>query len=377
MAMEHRGGTDAGAAAVEVEDLVVDYGEVQAVRGVSFRVAPGEHLTLLGPSGCGKTTSLRCIAGLETPTRGEIRIGGEVVFSAARGVNRPPDKRNLSMVFQNYAIWPHMTIFENVAYGLRLRHVSSPEIKDRVAEVLRLMDMDGLADRDASRLSGGQQQRVALARSITFHPKALLMDEPLSNLDARLRAQMRDVLKDLQHRLGLTTIYVTHDQEEALALSDRIIVMRGGQIEQAGQPLEIYNTPRTRFVANFVGAANLIDGRLNRRDGTLLFSAGGGVVLECGGLSPALPPEFQGACTASVRTVYPRLRRTPDGASRNIFPGIIQRGVFLGDTVLYTVRAGMGDLMIRALPTDLYGEGDQVFVCIAPEHIHLVASEGK
>ena len=366
-----------GAAAVEVADLVVDYGEVQAVRGVSFRVAPGEHLTLLGPSGCGKTTTLRCIAGLEPPTAGEIRIGGEVVYSSARGVNRPPDKRNLSMVFQNYAIWPHMTIFENVAYGLRLRRVAAPEIKERVHEVLRLVDMEGLADRDASKLSGGQQQRVALARAITFHPQALLMDEPLSNLDARLRAQMRDVLKDLQHRLGLTTIYVTHDQEEALALSDRIIVMRGGEIEQAGRPLEIYNTPRTPFVANFVGAANLIDGQLDGQEGRLVFSAAGGVVLECAALPPALPLEFRGACIASVRTVYPRLHRAPNGESRNIFPGVIRRGVFLGDTVLYTVQAGLGDLMIRGLPTDLYQEGDRVFVSIAPEHIHLVASQGK
>jgi len=358
-----------------VQGLVADYGEVQAVRGMSFRVAPGEHLTLLGPSGCGKTTTLRCIAGLETPTAGEIRIAGEVVFSSARGVNRSPDKRNLSMVFQNYAIWPHMTIFENVAYALRLRHVPRPEIEQRVAEVLHLVNMDALADRDASRLSGGQQQRVALARGITFHPQAMLMDEPLSNLDARLRAQMRDALKELQNRLGLTTIYVTHDQEEALALSDRIIVMRAGQIEQAGKPLEIYNGPRTPFVANFVGAANLIEGCLSRGErGRLLFTATGGVVLECANPSPALPADYQGPCIASVRTVYPRLSRSRDAAEQNTFPGVIQRGVFLGDTVLYTVTGGVGELMVRALPTDFHHEGDQVFVSIAPGHIHLLAT---
>jgi ABC-type Fe3+/spermidine/putrescine transport system ATPase subunit len=369
-------GSGQGVPAIEVENLVVHFGEVQAVRQISFEVAPGEHLTLLGPSGCGKTTVLRCIAGLETPNAGEIRIAGEVVFSSARGVNRPPDKRNLSMVFQNYAIWPHMTIFENVAYGLRLRHVTRGDIEKRVAEVLRLVDMDGLAEREASQLSGGQQQRVALARGITFHPRAMLMDEPLSNLDARLRAQMRDALKELQGRLGLTTIYVTHDQEEALALSDRIIVMRAGKIEQAGKPLEIYNSPRTPFVANFVGAANLIKGELARgEDGRLLFTAVGGAVLECASAGAALPPDYRGPCIASVRTVYPRLSRKEDGGDKARFPGVIRRGVFLGDTVLYTVGGGAGDLMVRALPTDLYEEGEQVFVSIAPNHIHLVAEE--
>src|SRR5204862_5545400 len=221
---------------IEVDNLVVNYGDVVAVRQISFAVRQGEHLTLLGPSGCGKTTTLRAIAGLETPSSGEIRIDGRPAYSSARKVNLPPEQRDLSMVFQSYAIWPHMTVAENVAYGLKLRKVPRDEVNRRVGEVLDMVRLGGYGDRPASRLSGGQQQRVALARSFAFNPKALLLDEPLSNLDAKLRAQMRVELRELQNQVEVTSIYVTHDQEEALAISDRIIVMNGGQIEQVGTP---------------------------------------------------------------------------------------------------------------------------------------------
>src|SRR5689334_13690347 len=235
---------------IEVENLEVYFGAVPAVRGVSFTVIHGEQLTLLGPSGCGKTTTLRAIAGLEKPVAGEIRIDGTPIYSAARNINVPAEKRGLSMVFQSYAIWPHMSVFDNVAYGLRVRREEAGAIRDKV--------MQALADRRASQLSGGQQQRVALARAFVFQPSVLLFDEPLSNLDAKLRADMRIELRELQHRLGITSIYVTHDLEEALAMSDHIVVMRSGQIEQAGTPGEIYNLPRTAFVADFVGSSNLI-----------------------------------------------------------------------------------------------------------------------
>src|SRR5215212_1809507 len=226
---------------IEVENLEIFYGDVPAVRGVSFSVQPGEQLTLLGPSGCGKTTTLRAIAGLEQPSAGEIRIGGAPVYSSAQRVNIPAEKRGLSMVFQSYAIWPHMTVFDNVAYGLRVRNEPAASLKDKVHHALDLVKMGAFAERNASQLSGGQQQRVALARACAFSPTVLLFDEPLSNLDAKLRAEMRIELRELQHRLGLTSVYVTHDLEEALAMSDRIVVMRDGAIEQIGPPADIYH----------------------------------------------------------------------------------------------------------------------------------------
>ena len=220
-----------------MKDLHIHYGEVPAVRGVSFVVHPGEQLTLLGPSGCGKTTTLRAIAGLEQPTAGEIHIAGAPVYSSASRVNIPAEKRGLSMVFQSYAIWPHMTVFENVAYGLRVRRESKEQIAEKVERALDMVQMGAYAQRGASQLSGGQQQRVALARAFVFQPSVLLFDEPLSNLDAKLRADMRIELRELQHRLGITSVYVTHDLEEALAMSDRIVVMRDGLIEQIGSPI--------------------------------------------------------------------------------------------------------------------------------------------
>src|SRR3954470_6544498 len=250
---------------IEVKDLHIHYGEVPAVRGVSFDVAPGEQLTLLGPSGCGKTTTLRAIAGLEQPSAGEIRIAGAPVYSSTSRVNIPAEKRGLSMVFQSYAIWPHMTVFENVAYGLRVRREDKTAIVQKVDRALDMVQMGAYRERGASQLSGGQQQRVALARAFVFQPAVLLFDEPLSNLDAKLRGDMRIELRELQHRLGVTSVYVTHDLEEALAMSDRIVVMREGVIAQGGSPNEIYNRPRNAFVADFIGSANLIRGR-NRAD---------------------------------------------------------------------------------------------------------------
>src|SRR5918912_4069150 len=224
---------------IEVEDLVVHYGAVVAVKQASFAVRHGEHLTLLGPSGCGKTTTLRAIAGLEQPSAGEVRIGGRTVYSSSRPVSVPTEKRGVSMVFQSYAIWPHMTVFDNVAYGLRVRRMGKKEIAEKVQWALNLVRMGDLADRSAARLSGGQQQRVALARSFVFSPTVILFDEPLSNLDAKLRAEMRLEIKELQHQLGITSVYVTHDQEEALAISDWVIVMNTGIIEQIGTPSDI------------------------------------------------------------------------------------------------------------------------------------------
>ncbi len=355
---------------IEIEDLVVKFGEAVAVNGVGFQVRRGEHLTLLGPSGCGKTTTLRAIAGLETPTGGEIRIDGRAVYSSPRKVNLPPEQRDLSMVFQSYAIWPHMTVAENVAYGLKLRKVPKDEITRRVNDVLDLVRLSGLGDRPASRLSGGQQQRVALARAIAFNPKALLLDEPLSNLDAKLRAEMRVELRELQRRIDVTSIYVTHDQEEALAISDRIIAMNSGLIEQVGTPADIYDRPRTRFVADFIGAANIIIGQVepNGSDGTVGLRTNGGALVQC--QRPAVMPN--GEAAVSVRTVYPELRRDQPDEGTNVWPGRVARRVFLGDSVQYFVDWAGGTLSVRKLPLDPLQEGDPIFVRIDPRHCVFV-----
>ena len=248
--------------AVLVEDLSRHFDGVPAVDRVNLRIEPGEFVTLLGPSGCGKTTTLRMVAGLEQNTRGRISIGDRVVSDAAAGLFVPPDQRQLGMVFQSYAIWPHMTVFDNVAYPLRIRRRPRSEIRNRVQAALQLVEMEAFADRPAPALSGGQQQRVAIARALVFEPEVLLLDEPLSNLDARLRTQMGDEFRALQKRLRITSLYVTHDQEEAMALSDRVVVMQNGRVLQIGTPEEIYQRPVSRAVAAFFGSPNLLDAKV-------------------------------------------------------------------------------------------------------------------
>jgi len=243
---------------VVLEKVSRNFGKFSAVSGVDLRVNEGEFVTLLGPSGCGKTTTLRMVAGLEQNTGGRISIGDRVVSDAERGLFVPAERRALGMVFQSYAIWPHMTVFDNVAYPLRVRRTPRPDIRARVLEALRLVEMGDYADRPAPALSGGQQQRVAIARALVFEPALLLLDEPLSNLDARLRAQMGAEFRALQKRLQITSLYVTHDQEEAMALSDRIVVMQAGRVLQIGTPEEIYQRPLSQAVATFFGSPNLL-----------------------------------------------------------------------------------------------------------------------
>jgi iron(III) transport system ATP-binding protein len=236
-----------------------------AVRDLALEVEQGELVAILGPSGCGKTTALRCIAGLETPDRGEIRIGTDTVFSADRSVNLQPERRQLGMVFQSYAVWPHMSVLENVAYPLSVKRLPRAEMKARVSEILRTVALNGYEDRFPGQLSGGQQQRVALARALVAHPKAMLFDEPLSNLDAKLREQMRFELLELQQRLHFTALYVTHDREEAMTMASRLMVMREGEVEQIGTPLDVYERPNSAFVADFLGAIDFIPGVLLKK----------------------------------------------------------------------------------------------------------------
>ena len=353
---------------IEVKDLVVRYGDsAPAVDGVEFSIAPGELVTLLGPSGCGKTTTLRSIAGLETPSSGSIRLNGQTVYSGAERRNVPSEKRGVSMVFQSYAIWPHMTVFENVAYGLRVRKTPQAEINASVARVLDMVQMQAYADRPSSNLSGGQQQRVAVARAIAFSPNVLLFDEPLSNLDAKLRAEMRVELRELQRRLDITSLYVTHDQEEALAISDRVIVMSNGKIEQIGTPEEIYNRPNTLFVADFVGAANIIEGAITGSgpNGTLLFEGRGGIRLEI-----EAPPGGRGGSKVALRSSYIHLTPMPD--THNAVVGTIHRRMFHGDFIQYVVDWPAGQLIVRRPPTEHYKEGSAVTVSFLPEHCVLL-----
>src|SRR5712691_10530242 len=353
---------------IEVDRLELYYGSVPAVRGVSFNVLPGEQLTLLGPSGCGKTTTLRAIAGLEQPTTGEIRIDGVTVYSAEQRINMRAEKRGLSMVFQSYAIWPHMTVFENVAYGLRVRRTGAAEIAEKVHHALDMVQMRSFASRRAAQLSGGQQQRVALARAFVFQPSVLLFDERLSNLDAKLRADMRIELRELQRRLGITSVYVTHDLEEALAMSDRIVVMRNGRIEQPGSPSDIYNLLRNAFVADFVGSSNLIAGRLRpdlAGDGLIALETPSGHVVHgmAHGRVVGAEPVF------SVRRVHLRLSFEPplDSAStRNVWPVRIRRCVFEGDFTQIHVTWGDRELVLRCVAQEPVAEGREAYLSADP-----------
>jgi len=358
---------------IEVENLEVYFGAVPAVRGVSFTVIHGEQLTLLGPSGCGKTTTLRAIAGLEKPVAGEIRIDGTPIYSAARNINVPAEKRGLSMVFQSYAIWPHMSVFDNVAYGLRVRREEAAAIKNKVMQALALVQMQALVDRRASQLSGGQQQRVALARAFVFQPSVLLFDEPLSNLDAKLRADMRIELRELQHRLGITSVYVTHDLEEALAMSDRIVVMRDGLVEQTGAPDEIYRLPCSAFVADFVGSANLVHGR-NRRDlaqdGVLAIETPGGQVIY--GYAYGRPAGDE--LTVSVRTVHVQISPQRPAGDRNVWPARVEKTVFQGDFTQVHVLWGDQRLIARCAAFDPLPAGQEVFIAVDPKRVVLLGA---
>jgi iron(III) transport system ATP-binding protein len=333
-----------------------------AVKDVSFESSAGTFLTLLGPSGCGKTTSLRCIAGLETPDAGEIQIADKTVYSDSGRVNVAPGKRHVGMVFQSYAIWPHMSVAQNVEYPLKRRKVGGIARKERVQEVLDMMGLGDLGDRPAPALSGGQQQRVALARALVAEPRVLLLDEPLSNLDARLRRELGDYLRELQKRLGLTVVYVTHDQDEAMAMSDVVALMEDGEIVEWGAPEEIYSNPRTEFGARFLGAANFVSARVTEiRDtrgiaesgyGTVHFVDRGDRVAAGDDVLLMLRPE-----DGSIRT-------DPSEAERsgpNSFMGTVEKATFRGP--YWECQLAMGSeppLAVRCQGARTWSVGDTV-----------------
>jgi iron(III) transport system ATP-binding protein len=347
---------------------------VLALDGVTFDVRPGELFTLLGPSGCGKTTTLRSIAGLERPDSGTISIGGEALFDASRGIRVPANSRNLGMVFQSYAIWPHMTVFKNVAFPLevlpRRRRPGRAATEERVRKVLEAVELGDFAHRPATKLSGGQQQRLALARALVIEPRLMLLDEPLSNLDAKLRESMRFELKRMQRELGLTAIYVTHDQGEALAMSSRIAVMNAGRIVQIGKPREVYEHPNCRFVADFIGVTNFLPGTVAARDaGRYRVRTGDGDLWVTSGLDLAIG----GAVTLSVRPECIMISVTPSaGSPANEWQGRVVNRAFLGDSVDHVVAIGKLELRNRSNPVQSIPPGTDVHLTIDPGKIALV-----
>jgi ABC-type Fe3+/spermidine/putrescine transport system ATPase subunit len=352
---------------LELSGLTKAYGQQTVVDRVDLSLEQGEFVSLLGPSGCGKTTTLRMIAGFVDPTGGSITVDGSML--SAPGAVVPPERRGMSMIFQSYAIWPNMTVAENVAFGLKLRKLSSEEVKRRVGEILDVVKLDRLAHRYPAELSGGQQQRVALARAIVVKPSVLLLDEPLSNLDANLREEMRFEIRRLHDEFRITTVYVTHDQGEAMATSDRIAVMNAGRIEQIDAPHLLYTRPRTRFVAGFVGRTNLLEARVE----------GGALLLDGVSLGPAaqagLPAEANGAVLVSLRPQAMEIHEAPPADGGLVLEATIVERTYLGEAWDYVVQPNGTGLRLRAAapPLAAHDVGRRVWLRIDPRQVAVVA----
>ena len=363
---------------VSIEHLYKHFGSETAVDDFNLDIAPGEFVTLLGPSGCGKTTTLRCVAGLERPEEGEIRIGDNTVVAPAKDIYLFPEHRNIGMVFQSYAVWPHMTVFDNVAYGLRVRRASSSEIKTKTTRALELVGLDHLADRFATKLSGGQRQRVALARAIVYEPEVILFDEPLSNLDAKLREQMRDEIVRLQKEVGITSIFVTHDQSEALVMSDRVVVMDKAVIQQIGDPQDIYANPVNSFVANFIGVTSLLQGKLLGREGETCQ-----VEVSMGqGTEPLRLGAVGGEGAQTGNQVFISLRpedvelhlSKPDAAGGvNVLEGNVIDTIYLGSFLEGRVQVGPHEIGIQIDHFENLAPGQQVWLTFPPDHALCLA----
>src|SRR6266545_540557 len=356
---------------IQVENLTKSFGDQRALDRVGFAVEEGELFTLLGPSGCGKSTTLMSIAGFQQPDEGRIVVGDQTFFDAERRMSVAAERRNLGIVFQSYAVWPHMTVFENLAFPLKVRKLKRAGIRARVLEVLDLVEMREYEKRYPHQLSGGQQQRVALARALVYSPAVLLLDEPFSNLDAKLRERARTWVKELQRTLGLTTIFVTHDQDEALSMSDRVVVMSAGRVQQIGTPEEVYRSPANRFVAEFVGRVNLIDG-------VVASSDGGGAVLAVAGstqrlmLAASAPAALSGDVTVAVRPEAVTLAAADDVAvnGTNTWLADVHAVAFLGDHYEYDVIADGVQLTVQ---NSRRIAGDRIKVHIPPDACSVVS----
>jgi iron(III) transport system ATP-binding protein len=353
---------------LKLENIRKSFGDNVVIEDLSLTVDDGQILTLLGPSGCGKSTTLWSIAGLHQPDSGRISFGDRVVFDGGR-VDVPPERRSCGVVFQSYAVWPHMSVHDNVAYPLKLRKTSSKERRERVAEVLDLVELGQHADRFPHQLSGGQQQRVALARALAHPPEMLLLDEPFSNLDAKLRDRSRDWLRALQQQVGVTTVFVTHDQDEALSMSDKIVVMDGGAIRQIGTPHDVYENPADLFVADFVGTANILPGRILETDGTTAR-------VRLDGLVDPLVVPHSGRSTGEVRvTIRPEavhIQRDGQSAAVNAVTAKVETSSYLGDHYRYVVRVGESPLIIT---TTRPVETAELTVELRPSDLRLFETE--
>jgi len=352
---------------VRASGLVKTFGSVVAVNDLSFEAKAGEFLTLLGPSGCGKTTTLRLVAGLERPDRGEILMGGRPLSSSDSGLFVPPERRGMGMVFQSYAIWPHMTVFENVAFPLQELRVPRAQIRERVMAMLGTVGLGELYARPAPMLSGGQQQRVALARALVSNPQVLLLDEPLSNLDARLREEMRFELREMQAKLGITSIFVTHDQAEAMTLSDRIVVMNAGRIEQEGSPEEVYQRPSTRFVMDFLGRANHLPARIAK-------GSDGSLVAEVEDSGCGLPVAGTGSWSVGQEVLLafrPEAVEARAAERDEPWVGVVRSSVYVSGHVEYVVE--MGKFTVRATgPEDARLPHDaRAKLCVSPRAVRV------
>ena len=348
--------------AIQIDNVTKAYGKNIVIQGLSAEIQPGEFFTLLGPSGCGKTTLLRMIIGFNSIEGGEIRVDGKVINQI------PTNRRNMGMVFQNYAVFPHMSVRDNVTYGLKTRHVPKAERYKRADEILKLVKIDDYADRMPTQLSGGQQQRVALARAIVIQPEVLLMDEPLSNLDAKLRVEMRNVIKRIQRQVGITTVYVTHDQEEALAISDRIAVMHGGVIQQIGTPKHIYQRPANEFVSSFIGLSNFVDAE--NENGTLDFGCGYRVPMS------TLRPDAGRKVCVAVRPEEFLIR----SAEKPGIPATVRSSVFLGMTQHYFLTLGEEkeiEVVVPSDRSDLIPDGEKVSLQIVADKVNVFDGESR
>ncbi len=359
-------------AIVSLRGLTKKFTDAAAVNELDLEIGDGEFVSLLGPSGCGKTTTLRLLAGFLQPDAGEIRVDGKMVSSPALLV--PPERRNMSMIFQSYAVWPHMTVAQNVAYGLKFKKLAKQEIDAKVTKLLGVVHLAELKDRYSAELSGGQQQRVALARALVVEPQILLMDEPLSNLDANLREEMRFEIRRLHEEFKITTVYVTHDQAEAMATSDRIAVLDRGRLVQVGQPAEIFDRPRTRFVAEFVGKAKSLTGRMED-DGRLLLADGVKIRLNRAG-APS------GEVSVCLRPHNIMLVADPSAArdladqGYNLFSGTIRRSIYFGDAVDYNVElASRAFLRVIAPPSQRFDSGQSIHAAAHPDHCVVVRGD--
>ena len=346
---------------LRVDDLHLSYGDNAILKGVSMQLAQGEVVSLLGPSGSGKTTLLRAVAGLEAAHRGKIHIEDRPVFDAAAKLEVPAEKRNLGLVFQSYALWPHRSVFDNVAYGLKLRKVASSEIKERVGSALTNLGLGHLGDRLPHQLSGGQQQRVAIARALVYNPPVILMDEPLSNLDAKLREEARAWLRELILKMRLSALVVTHDQNEAMAMSDRILLLNNGVIEQQGAPQELYGSPKTLFVADFMGSNNRIEGKIAERRGNAALLAGDGWQLW---------GDARGDASSATGTGMVRLERVriASGEGPNVVRLPLVTSMFLGDRWEYLFH--LRDLRLRAYGPQALPPGEQ-WLEIPPDNLWI------